>query len=141
MSSDTMSQKPEIKVLFSTLWIVATVNYIFCDVVTLMNPEDLKQILTGTVGSIKMSQGFLLGAAIMMEIPFIMIFLSRILKPSINRWANIIAGILMTAIQISSLFAGTQPTLHYIFFSIVEITCTLFIIGLAWKWPAPSKVN
>jgi hypothetical protein len=61
------------RVILSTLWIFVTVNYIFCDVVTLMNPNDLRDILSGTVGTIKMSESFLLGAAIMMEIPFLMI--------------------------------------------------------------------
>lgn len=122
------------KVILSTLWIFVTVNYVFCDVVTLMNPDDLKQILTGTVGNVQMNQQFLLGAAIMMEIPFAMILLSRLLKYKENRWANIIAGLIMTLIQISSLFAGSKLSLHYIFYSIIEIACTLFIVWYASKW-------
>jgi hypothetical protein len=129
----------ERKVILSTLWIFATVNYIFCDVVTLMNPEDLKQILTGTVGNVPMNQGFLLGAAIMMEIPFAMILLSRLLKYKSNRWANIIAGSIMTLIQISSLFVGSALSLHYIFYSVIEIACTLFIVWYAWKWVKPEN--
>jgi hypothetical protein len=122
------------KVILSTLWIFVTANYIFCDVVTLMNPDDLKQILTGTVGAVQMNQQFLLGAAIMMEIPFVMILLSRILKYKANRLANIIAGSIMTIVQISSLFVGTTPTLHYIFYSSIEIACTLFIAVYALQW-------
>jgi hypothetical protein len=133
MNTKTIERK-ERKVILSTLWIFVTVNYIFCDVVTLMNPEDLKQILTGTVGNVQMNQGFLLGAAIMMEIPFAMILLSRLLKHKANRWANIIAGSIMTLIQISSLFVGSALSLHYIFYSIIEIACTLFIVWYALKW-------
>jgi hypothetical protein len=135
MNTNTKTiERKERKVILSTLWIFVTANYIFCDVVTLMNPEDLKQILTGTVGNVQMNQGFLLGAAIMMEIPFVMILLSRLLKYKANRWANIIAGSIMTLIQISSLFAGSALTLHYIFYSIIEIACTLFIVWYAWRW-------
>lgn len=122
------------KVILSTLWIFVTVNYIFCDVVTLMNPADLRNILSGTVGAIQMNEQFLLGAAIMMEIPFVMILLSRVLRYKINRWANIIAAFLMTVIQLSSFFVGTESTLHYRFFSIVEIGCTMFIVWYAWNW-------
>lgn len=128
----------EMNVKLSTLWIFVTVNYIFCDVVTLMNPEDLKQIITGAVGSIQMNEGFLLGAAIMMEIPFAMILLSRFLPYRGNRWANIIAGAIMTAVQVSSLFVGSGLTLHYIFYSIIEITCTAIIVWLAWRWRNPA---
>ncbi len=134
MSDREMPVKLEKKVLLSTLWLVATVNYIFCDVVTLMNPEDLRQILTGKVGAISMNQGFLLGAAIMMEIPFLMIILARVLKTRVNRWVNIFAGSIMTVVQVGSLFAGTPPTLHYMFFSLVEVACTVLIVRLAWRW-------
>ncbi len=120
-------------VLF-TLWIFVTVNYIFCDVLTLMNSEDLKQILTGTVGSLEMTPNFLLGAAIFMEVPFVMILLSRFLKYKANRISNIIAASFMTVAQIGSLFVGSGSTPHYTFFSIVEIGCTAFIIWYAWTW-------
>jgi uncharacterized membrane protein len=103
-----------------------------------MYPEDLKQIISGSVGSIKMTQEFLLGAAVMMEIPFAMIILSRFLGYRSNRLANIIAGIIMTTIQSMSLFVGSGLTLHYIFFSIIEISTTIFIIWYAWKWIRPE---
>jgi len=63
-----------------------------------------------------------------------MILLSRILKYGVNRWANIIAGSIMTVVQISSLFIGTTLANYYIFFSVIEIACTAFIIWYAWKW-------
>ena len=129
------------KAILSTLWIFVTVNYIFCDVVTLMNPQDLKNILSGTVGTIQMNETFLLGAAIMMEIPFVMILLSRLLIYKINRWTNIIAALIMTIIQISSFFVGTETTLHYSFFSIIKILCTLCIVWYAWTWNNLKKDN
>jgi len=46
----------------STLWIFATLNYLYCDVVTLMDPGLLKQFLAGNVGGMDVSQGFLLAA-------------------------------------------------------------------------------
>jgi hypothetical protein len=103
-----------------------------------MNPEDLKQIITGTVGSIPMTEGFLLGAAIMMEIPFALILLFRFLPYRGNRWANVIAGAIMTAVQVSSLFVGSGLTLHYIFYSTIEIACTAIIVWLAWTWRNPE---
>ena len=121
------------KTILSTLWIFLTVNYIFCDVFTLMYSEELKQILTGKVGDMAMTQSFLLAFAIIMEIPMVMIFLSRILNLKINRALNIIAGLILTVIQTGSLFAGT-PSLHYIFFSIIEILTTLLIVWYALKW-------
>ncbi len=129
------------KTILSSLWILLTVNYIFCDVFTLMYSEQLKQIITGKVGGIVMTQGFLLTFAVIMEIPMVMIFLSRILKFEINRILNIMAGTILTLIQTGSLFAGT-PSLHYIFFSFIEIATTLFIVWLSLKWKdADTKVT
>ncbi len=123
------------KVILSTLWIFITANYIFCDVLSIMEPEFLKILLEGgkVAGSQTVTQEFLLAAAILLEIPFAMIILSRILKYRVNRLINIIAGIIMTVVQIGSLFAGT-PTLHYIFYSVIEIACALFITWYAWTW-------
>jgi hypothetical protein len=90
--------------------------------------------LSGKVGEINMNEGFLLGASIMMEIPFIMILLSRLLNNNINRWFNIVAACIMTLVQVSSLFVGSKLTLHYRFFSIIEIGVTLFIFWYAWNW-------
>ncbi len=118
---------------FSTLWIFALLNYLYCDVVTLMDAVYLKPSLQMNVGGMQISQGFLLGAGILMEIPIAMVLLSRILAPRANRLANIIAGLLMTVVQISSLFVGT-PTTYYLFFSVIEIACTAFIAWYAWSW-------
>lgn len=122
------------KVMLSTLWIFVTANYIFCDVVSNMEAGVLKGYMIGQVGSLQITQNFLLGAAILMEIPFVMIVLSRLLKYNANRWANIIAGSIMTVVQCSSFFVGTPPPLHYIFYSIIEIACTSFIVWYALKW-------
>jgi hypothetical protein len=118
----------------STLWVFVTLNFLYCDFMTLMNHVELKQILTGHVGSITITQGFLLGSALLMEIPIAMVLLSMVLKYKANRWANMIAGTLMTVVQAASLFIGTAPTLHYMFFSIVEISCLLFIVRYAFTW-------
>src|SRR5215216_3609962 len=129
----------DMKAKLSTLWIFALLNYLYCDVVGLMDPELLQQYLTGNVGGIHITQGFLLSAAILMEIPISMVFLSRILKYGANRWANIIAGGIMTMVQSSTLFFGSAPTSYYIFFSVIEITCTALIVVLAWKWANPES--
>jgi hypothetical protein len=103
-----------------------------------MDPAAIKELVTGTLGSIQVTQSFLLTAAIFMEIPFAMIILSRALKDRANRWANIIAGAFMAASQVGTMNMGTPPTLHYLFYSAIEIACNLFIVWNAWKWTNPE---
>ena len=94
-------------------------------------------IYSGTVAAA--TEGFLLGAAILMETSIAMVLLSRVLKYRANRWANIIVGIINTAAVSLSLFAtGITPTLYYMFFAAIGIPCTLFIVWYAWKWPNPE---
>ena len=139
ISNKNGSETKDRGVILSTLWIFLTVNYIFCDVFSNMDPGVLKELVTtGGLSGVQMTQGFLLLAAISMEIPMIMIVLSRVLKFRANRWANIIVGIIMAVFQISTLNAGTPPTLHYIFYSIIEVACNLFIVWYAWKWSNPE---
>ncbi len=137
MNTSENTAKMDRKVLLSTLWIFVMFNYLYCDVVGLMDPAFLNQYMTGQVGSMRITQGFLFGASILMEIPISMILLSRILKYRSNRWANIIAGTIMTIVQILSLFVGV-PTMYYVFFSIIEISCTVFIVWYAWQWTESS---
>ena len=122
----------------STLWIFATLNYLYCDVVILMDPGLLKQYIAGNLGGIQISQGFLLGAAVLVEIPISMVLLSRILKYRANRWANVVAGIVMTVVQLLSLLVKT-PALYYLFFSVIEIACTAVIVWFAWRWSADER--
>lgn len=116
----------------STIWLFATLNYLYCDVVTLMDPSLLRQFMAGNVGGMSVSQGFLLGASVLVEIPIAMILLSRALKFPANRWANIAAGMTMTVIQILTLVVKV-PAPYYLFFSVVEIAATASIVWLAWR--------
>jgi hypothetical protein len=116
------------------LWLFATLNYLYCDVAGLMDRELLTGYLAGNVGGLEISQGFLLGAGILVEIPITMVLLSRVLKYRANRWANIAAGTVMTVVQLATLFLAGSPTMYYLFFSVIEIATTAYIVWIAWKW-------
>jgi hypothetical protein len=121
------------KVKLSTLWLFAVLNYVYCDVVTLENPTYVQGLIAGNAAGIQVTPIFLLGAGVLVEIPIAMVLLSRVLKHRGNRWANIIAGGVMTAVQAASLFLST-PGLYYIFFSIIEIATTVAIVWYALRW-------
>jgi hypothetical protein len=123
----------DMKVKFQTLWIFAMFNYLYADVLGLHDPSVLKEIITGQVGTLEISQGFLLGAAILMETAIAMVLFSRILKYGPNRWANMIVGVIHTLAVLSSMFVGT-PSLYYMFFGTIEIVCTSLIVWYAWNW-------
>ncbi|HSN93436.1 MAG TPA: DUF6326 family protein [Anaerolineaceae bacterium] len=135
MNTNITSTKMNPKILLILLWVFYTVNYMYCDTLTKLEPGVLKEIMSGVTGggTVKITEGFLLGTAVMFEIPFLMIVLSWVLKYRTNRWVNIIAGTLLVVVQIGSLFLGV-PSPMYIFYSTVEIAALLLIIWNAWKW-------
>lgn len=130
------------KVGLSTLWVFAMFNYLYADVHSLIDPATLKQIMTGYVGSIQITQGFLLGSAILIETAIAMVLLSRVLEYGANRWANIVIGVVHTAAVLLSVFVGgTTPALYYLFFATVEIACTSLIVWYAWRWKPASALT
>ena len=128
------------KKLLSVLWIFLTVNYIYCDVFSLHDAKMLELFLTGEVGSMKITEEFLLSFAAIMQIPMIMIVLSRYLAFRFNKYLNIFAAALSGSIQSYTVYMG--GTLYYLFFSFFEIATALLIIVVAATWRAnqSSKV-
>ena len=116
----------------SLIWIFFAFNAAYGDIGTLyysvfINPTPL----------VHYTQAFLLGGAALVEISMVMVVLSRVLKPRVNRLANIITGVFLTAVQSISLFVGT-PTLGYSFISAMMIAAGVAIVWSAWKWPGFS---
>ena len=129
-------KKMDMKSKLSTLWIFVALNYLYCDVISLMDPELLPLYLRGNINGLELTPGFLLGAAILIEIPISMVLLSRVLPYRANRWANIAAATIMTAVQSATLFVGV-PAPYYLFFSVIEIATTVLIVWFAWNWREP----
>ena len=96
--------KDYIKVKLSLLWIFVMFNYLYCDILGLMDSSLLNQFITGTVDGMQITQGFLFAGAILMEIPIAMIILSLVLNHKINRWANIAAGSIKTIAMLLTMF-------------------------------------
>jgi len=72
----------------------------------------------------------MLGAAIIGQLAIAMIILSRVLKYRINRWVNIVVGIVI----IAYIWGGMASYPHYIFIATVETLCLLLVVGFAWMW-------
>lgn len=128
------------RMLLSALWTFVTLNYLYCDLIGLMDARMLQQYLKGNIDGLLIDEPFLLYAGILMEVPIAMVLLSRILSPAVNAWFNIAAAALKTVVMILTLFIGTQ-TAYYSFFATIEIATTLFILGYALRWSWQLKTS
>ena len=128
--------------LYSSLWGFASLNYLYADLVGLMDANILKQYQTGVVNDIAITPNFLTVAAGFMQIPIANVFLPHIIKNDRTlRWIQIASGSIMTLVQTSTLFVG-KPTPYYALFSAFEIAATTFITIDAIKWkPNPKQLN
>ena len=125
--------KINVKIKISALWVAVMFLYLYADVKTFYKSGILEQIIAGEVAGMQITQMFLLGSAILMAIPSVMIFLSLTLNDKVNRWVNIILGIIYTGVIIMTLLMpGTWA--YYIFYGIVEVVLTALIVWHAWKW-------
>jgi hypothetical protein len=104
-----------------------------------MHSADLQNLLKGRIDGMEITQSFLLSFAVVMEIPILLILLSRILPYRPNRVIQIIAGLLLIIVQSWSLTVD-KITLHYWFFSMVEILILAIIVWQAaiWQKQQPS---
>ena len=124
----------DIRGRLSTLWIVVMFNMIYADIIGFLNPDLLRGLMTGYAEGIRVTPQLLVAAAIMVEIPTLMVLLSRILKPTVNRWANIVAVALTTAFIIG----GGSVSPHYLVLAAMELVCLAFILRYAWRWRVAS---
>jgi len=121
----------DVTVKLSTLWLIVMFNMIYADILGFVTPGAIEGLMTGYSGTVKLTQELLFVSALFLEIPVMMIFLSRVLKRKINRWANIIAGVLTLLFVVGGI--ETEP--FFLFFVAIEVILMLVIIRIAWKWP------
>jgi hypothetical protein len=120
----------------STLWIVVMFNMVFADILTFITPGALQDLWSGRAG-VHLTPGLLLGFAILLEIPIAMIFVSRVLKPDLNRWVNTVAAVVTAAYVVG----GGSLTLHYVFFATVEIAFMALIVWSVWTQRDPVRAG
>lgn len=124
--------KIHVKFKMSALWVSVMFCYLYGDYFGLYKPGTLQGMLEGRMGPLgPTTQWVLLGTSLMMAIPSIMVFLSLALKPNLNRWTNIIFGVIYTVIILFTMWDWG----FYIFFGIVEVVLTTLIVRYAWHWP------
>jgi hypothetical protein len=133
MKASTISlNKFDTKVLLSTLWIVVMINMLKADILSLFMPGVTDELVNFSANAGASIPQLMLFGAVMGNLAITMIILSRVLKYGINRWVNIVVGI----VTIAYIWGGMSPYPHYIFIASVETLCLLLIIWFAWRWPA-----
>jgi hypothetical protein len=126
--------KVNVKIKLAALWASVTLCYLYGDYFELYVPKKTEGLVNGE--NLLDSPVKLFAASVLLAIPAVMVFLSIILKPKINRWLNIIFGIFFTALMVLIAFTSITPwRTFYVFLAITESSITSLIIWYAVKWP------
>lgn len=137
-TNDLDDLKVNIKIKLSALWASVTFFYIYGDYFELYVPGKVQGIINGS--SMLDNPVKIFAASLLLAIPALMVCLSIILKPSINKWLNVIVGIFFTAIMLLiAITSFSEWRTFYVFYAIVESILTSIIVWHAWKWTKIKK--
>jgi len=118
----------DVRILLSALWVALMLNNLLGDVMRIFAGD----FVAGEIEGVKMTQRMLLGMALLMLIPIVMVFLSLTLNNPLIRWANIIAAVLLFGFNLIGL--PTYPGAYDRFLIIVGLGFNVLTVWYAWNW-------
>ena len=125
----------------SMLWIFYTVAFLAVMSLGSLEPGAMELFLeTGEIDGMMVGQEMLLLFAVMMLVPLVMAFLSLNLKNSINRWANVIVGVVYICIQLFALVETLTSPSVYAYAVLLEVTKVIVPVLIVWyAWKSKQK--
>ena len=124
----------DVKIKLAALWAATMFCYLYGDYFELYVPGKLSSMLDGHMIPLgPVTQHILLGTSVMLGIQSVMVFLSLVLAPVVNRWVNILFGLVFALIVGAVITQGGW--IFYKFLGLVEIALLLTIVWQAYNWP------
>lgn len=116
------------RIILSGLWVTLMLTYLLGDVMRIF-AGDFK---AGEIGGFQASQTMFLGAAVVLLIPIVMVYLSLVLKYPAVRWVTIVGSIFMFVFNLIGLpgYPGTYDK----FLIVVGLGFNVLTVWYAWKW-------
>ena len=125
------------KIKIAALWIVFEFTGVWVPMLELYLPGFIEEIISGEMGGSPITPELLLMLAILMMIAPVMTFLSLALKDTINRWANIIMGIIFAGFAlifpIEYLAKQSAYSAFVVLLGIIGFVAAALIVWYAWK--------
>jgi hypothetical protein len=122
------------KIKISVLWLFAPIAFLAHQIIVLMEPGIIAQLMAGIAEGQEISPGMILFFAILMLVPMMMSFLSLILKDSLNRWLNIIVGTVFTVLCLISVIEATRSVYWGgALMTLSSVVASALIVWYAWK--------
>ncbi|MCW4040561.1 MAG: DUF6326 family protein [Candidatus Bathyarchaeota archaeon] len=125
----------DVMIKISVLWLFGEVTLLTFLVLEYMEQGVMEGIIAGNMRGLPLGPRTLLFYAVSLLIPLVMAFLSLTLKYSMNRWLNIILGVIYTLLYLGDLIAHLKvPYAYAILMGIASVVAQLLIVWHAWTW-------
>ena len=121
-----------VRIKISALWAALLFVYAYVDIFGLYRPDVRADIEAGQIGGFTLSQSFLLATTIYVVIPSLMVFATLVLRPRLNRIANIALSIIYALTIIAGAIGEWN---YYILASAIEVGLLACVVYYAWTWP------
>ena len=132
-SSRFIDHEVGVRLKISALWVVLLFLYAYGDIFGFFSPGQIQEVMAGEISGIAITQVFLFAVSLYIAIASVMVFLSLVLRPTVNRWTNIVLPSLYVVSIVASAIGETSA--YYWFLSIAESALLLQIVWYAWTWP------
>ena len=128
----------DVKLVLSALWITMLFVFAYVDIFAFFRADVLEAALDGEIATtgFTVNQLFLTYTLVYILLPALMVVLSLVLPPRINRMVNIVVSLLYVVTIIGGAIGETWA--YYIIGSIVEVILLAAIARTAWNWPPPE---
>ena len=117
----------------SALWIAVMFLYVYVDILAFYKPGTIDGILVGRVWTLDITQGWALGALVLMAVPALMIVLSLTLPAAAARWTNVVVAALFVVVSLGN--AVGESWLFLWLGAAIEAVLLLLVVRFAWAWP------
>jgi Family of unknown function (DUF6326) len=126
-----------VRLKISALWVAMLLLFAYGDIFGFFVPGRIDEITRGEISGIEITQGFLLAVSIYIAVASLMVFLTLVLRPSLNRWVNIVLPILYAVSIVASVIG--EDHVYFFFLSGAEVALLVLIVRYAWVWPTESR--
>lgn len=121
------------RIKISVLWLFWTVAFLVSLVSALFEPGAVARITAGEMAGFQVTPELILLTTIMMLVPLVMAFLSLTLKDSIDRWTNVVLGVVYTGICLFDWLESLAEPAYQVLMHISRIVASALIVRYAWK--------
>lgn len=121
-----------VRIKLSALWTSMLFVFAYVDLFSLYRPDFRADLEAGEIGGFDIDRPFLLATTVYVVIPSLMVFLALVLRPRVDRIANIALAVVYALTIVAGAIGEWS---YYVLGSVVEVALLGAVVFEAWTWP------